>query len=207
VAAVTTSTLRSGSVRNQILDAAEQLMAERGFSATSVAEVCARSKLPVGSIYWHFKSKDGLLAAVMERGNERFFASLPDPAALPGSPREQFDAWFAANTATLSDRPLFLRLHLNLCLLDGTEETVADIVRRVRRTATTQIEHALRPWVAEFQPHQADQLTQQLAAYMLAVVDGSFIAQHVDNARIKPLLDQLHRFLCATVESGHQNIV
>lgn len=197
-----TTTPRVGplTVRNLILDAAEQLMAERGFSATSVSEVSAWSNLPVGSIYWHFKSKNGLLAAVMERGNEHSHASLPNPAALPGTPRERFDTWFAVNSERLAQRPLFLRLHLNMCLLDNTEETVAEIIRRVRRTAATRIEEALRPWIADHHSDGAEDLTRELAAYMQATVDGLFIAQHVDDYLIAPMLEQLRVSLCAAVE-------
>lgn len=194
------SNVGSEATQNDILDAAEQLMAERGFSATSIAEICAVSRLPVGSVYWHFKSKDGLLAAVIERGNERFFASLPDPTTLPGTPRERFDAWFAANTAMLAARPHFLRLHLSMCLLEETDVTVAVMIRRVRETAKAKIGRALGPWVAEFHPQRADQLTAQLATYMLATVDGLFIAQHTDAVQISGPLERLHDFLCAVVE-------
>ncbi|MBY4128162.1 TetR/AcrR family transcriptional regulator [Rhodococcus fascians] len=61
---------QSETTRNDILDAADQLMTERGFQGTSIAEICTTSKLPNGSVYRHFQNKNGLLAAVMERGSE-----------------------------------------------------------------------------------------------------------------------------------------
>jgi TetR/AcrR family acrAB operon transcriptional repressor len=61
--------------RRRILDAAEELFAERGFERTSFVDVSERSGISRGSIPWHFKNKDGLLMAVLERAIDRFMGS------------------------------------------------------------------------------------------------------------------------------------
>ena len=53
--------------RVRILDAATEIAAERGYEGTSIALVSAKCGLPASSIYWHFKDKDDLIAAVIER--------------------------------------------------------------------------------------------------------------------------------------------
>ena len=53
--------------RERILDAATEIAAERGYEGTSIALVSAKCGLPASSIYWHFKDKDDLMAAVIER--------------------------------------------------------------------------------------------------------------------------------------------
>src|ERR1700747_2898541 len=53
--------------RERILDAATEIAAERGYEGTSIALVSAKCGLPASSIYWHFKNKDDLIAAVIER--------------------------------------------------------------------------------------------------------------------------------------------
>lgn len=60
--------------RRRILDAAEQLFAERGFDRTSFVDIAERSGISRGSIPWHFKNKDGLVIAVVERAIERFMS-------------------------------------------------------------------------------------------------------------------------------------
>ncbi|MCA2176248.1 TetR/AcrR family transcriptional regulator [Nonomuraea glycinis] len=57
--------------RRRILDAAEELFAERGFDRTSFVDISERSGISRGSIPWHFKNKDGLVMAVVERAIER----------------------------------------------------------------------------------------------------------------------------------------
>lgn len=60
---------RRGAVtRERILDAAEELFAERGFDGTTLRDVAASVGIRNPSLYNHFESKDALYAAVLERG-------------------------------------------------------------------------------------------------------------------------------------------
>jgi AcrR family transcriptional regulator len=60
---------RKGAVtRERILDAAEQLFAERGFEGATLRDVATRVGIRNPSLYNHFDSKEGLYAAVLERG-------------------------------------------------------------------------------------------------------------------------------------------
>ena len=56
-----------GDSRERLLDAAEQLFAERGFDATSTRDIAARAGDTLGTLSYHFGSKDGLLAEVIRR--------------------------------------------------------------------------------------------------------------------------------------------
>jgi AcrR family transcriptional regulator len=102
--------------RRRIVDAAATLMAERGFAGTSIAAVSQRSGLPSGSIYWHFESKEALLAAVMEEGARRWFDALPRVDDLPTYPAQRTAALFEAVDASLESHPEFLRLLLLIAL-------------------------------------------------------------------------------------------
>jgi AcrR family transcriptional regulator len=53
--------------REQILDAAARMIAERGFWATSLREVGDACGITVAGVLHHFPSKDALLVAVLER--------------------------------------------------------------------------------------------------------------------------------------------
>lgn len=53
--------------RDQILDAATRVFAEKGYGGARMDDVVAAAGLSKGTVYWHYKSKDGLLAAVMRR--------------------------------------------------------------------------------------------------------------------------------------------
>jgi AcrR family transcriptional regulator len=66
--AAKTLSSEAGSTATRILDAAEDLFAERGFAGVSVREIAGRVGLNQASIYNHFPSKQALYEAVLERG-------------------------------------------------------------------------------------------------------------------------------------------
>ncbi len=66
----------SSTTRERILDEAMRLFSERGYSATSIAKIEAASGLTpgAGGLYHHFKSKEAILAAGIERRLSRLDA-------------------------------------------------------------------------------------------------------------------------------------
>jgi AcrR family transcriptional regulator len=53
--------------RERILDVAERLFGERGFPATPLRDITAEAGVNIASVNYHFGSKEGLLAEVLER--------------------------------------------------------------------------------------------------------------------------------------------
>jgi TetR/AcrR family acrAB operon transcriptional repressor len=53
--------------RSRILDAAERVFSERGVSRTSLEDIAQAAGVTRGAIYWHFKDKRDLFAAMVDR--------------------------------------------------------------------------------------------------------------------------------------------
>src|SRR5581483_10479047 len=53
--------------KQKILDAAERLIAEQGYDATSLRQIIGEAGVNLASIHYHFGSKEELLQAVVER--------------------------------------------------------------------------------------------------------------------------------------------
>ena len=53
--------------RNRILDAAEHVFSEHGVSRTSLEDIAQAAGVTRGAIYWHFKDKSDLFAAMVNR--------------------------------------------------------------------------------------------------------------------------------------------
>jgi len=62
--------------QERILRAAMEIMAERGYAATPTAEIAKRANVAEGTVFKHFKTKQGLLTAVVAPFVERFVAPL-----------------------------------------------------------------------------------------------------------------------------------
>ncbi len=54
--------------RNQILDAARQLLFSSGIDSISISRISDKAELGVGTIYFYFKSKEEIFAALQEEG-------------------------------------------------------------------------------------------------------------------------------------------
>ncbi len=53
--------------KRRILDAAEQLIGDKGFPSTSMRDITKAASVNLASVNYHFGSKEALLAAVLER--------------------------------------------------------------------------------------------------------------------------------------------
>jgi len=53
--------------KDRILDSAEQLFADQGFAATSLRQITTEANVNLAAVNYHFKSKESLLSAVIER--------------------------------------------------------------------------------------------------------------------------------------------
>lgn len=56
--------------RNEILDAAEELFGQKGFDKTSTNDILDKVKIARGTLYYHFKSKEEIMDALIERYND-----------------------------------------------------------------------------------------------------------------------------------------
>jgi TetR/AcrR family acrAB operon transcriptional repressor len=57
----------AAATREQLLDAAERVFRDHGVSRTTLAEVAAEAGVTRGAVYWHFRDKADLFAAMCER--------------------------------------------------------------------------------------------------------------------------------------------
>lgn len=78
-----TAPVAANGTAGKILDAAEALFAARGYSATSLGEVADRVGIRPPSLYNHFRNKEALYQAVLERLLETFSAPLEELARGP----------------------------------------------------------------------------------------------------------------------------
>ncbi len=61
---------------NQILDAATEVFAQKGFSKARMDDIAAESRLSKGALYLYFKSKDAIILALLDRMFRREMSAL-----------------------------------------------------------------------------------------------------------------------------------
>lgn len=96
--------------RMELVDAALRLFAEQGFRGTTIADIAAATGTAHGLVYHYFRSKEELLAAILER-----YSFLPQLRALlavsPTRPASEVLTEIAVGFSRMLDaRPELLRL-------------------------------------------------------------------------------------------------
>src|SRR6202030_2806511 len=78
--------------RTRLIETATKLAYGRGFRETSLADIAEAARVPVGNVYYYFKTKEELAEAVVERRLEEFRAARAEWDRL-SSPKERLLAF------------------------------------------------------------------------------------------------------------------
>jgi TetR/AcrR family transcriptional regulator, transcriptional repressor for nem operon len=82
--------------RQRLIDAACQVFYAQGVERTTLADVAAAAGIPLGNVYYYFKSKNDLITAVVEARMNEARTMLAWVEAAHDGPRERLKALFAA---------------------------------------------------------------------------------------------------------------
>jgi TetR/AcrR family transcriptional regulator, transcriptional repressor for nem operon len=80
------ATARSTDTRRGILDAAQRIMAHKGYSAVGINEVLAEAGVPKGSFYHYFASKDAFGEALLKSYFDEYVSDMDRVLARPDEP-------------------------------------------------------------------------------------------------------------------------
>ena len=111
----------------RVLDAAEDLFAEKGYSATSLGEVADRVGIRSPSLYNHFRNKEALYTAVLERLLDDFAGPMEELNSGPIT-QERVFVWLDTIVRKHHANPNLARL-LQHAALSGGPQTRALIDR------------------------------------------------------------------------------
>ena len=67
--------------KNEILDAADTLFAQKGFDNTSTGDILEMVGIARGTLYYHFKSKEDILDALIDRYNRQILSAAQEAAS------------------------------------------------------------------------------------------------------------------------------
>jgi len=141
---------------DRILDAAEDLFAAKGYSATSLGDVADRVGIRSPSLYNHFKNKEALYEAVLERLMVNFSAPLVELEQGPVT-HERVLEWLEVIVRQHHSNPNLARLLQHAALSGGpqTNELIERLFSPMFQTSTNRIEGGditllektgLQPW-------------------------------------------------------------
>src|SRR5579864_6002548 len=71
--------------RERLIEAAKEQFYRNGIARTTLADIAQRAQIPLGNVYYHFRTKDALIEAVIQAHLEELQSAfarwdlLPDP--------------------------------------------------------------------------------------------------------------------------------
>ena len=75
--------------RRNIVDAAQRIMSGKGFSAVGLNEILSSAKVPKGSFYHYFESKDALGEALLTEYFDDYLTDMDRTLNMPGQSAAQ----------------------------------------------------------------------------------------------------------------------
>ncbi|MFC4610194.1 TetR/AcrR family transcriptional regulator [Streptomyces maoxianensis] len=140
-----TSTRRRAT-RAKLYEAAVTLIAEQGFSATTVDEIAERAGVAKGTVYYNFKSKTELFEELLRYGVGLLTVSLQaaadETAERGGTKVEALDEMIRAGLGFIDRYPAFTQLYV--AELWRTNRAWQSTLLVVRQQAVAVVERVLR---------------------------------------------------------------
>lgn len=88
--------------RERLVAAAVQLLHQQGIERTTLADIATAADVPVGNVYYYFKTKDDVIAAVIELHAQQIRTTLAEIDARYRAPKSRLKA-MVAEFASRSD--------------------------------------------------------------------------------------------------------
>ncbi len=110
--------------KQQLLDAAADLFASKGYATTRIADICARAGVAKGLFYWYFDTKESLFAELvrtMRHALRRTQAAAMDPDA---DPVRRIRQGTEASVAFMAEH----RSYFALLDVERTDEAIAGVL-------------------------------------------------------------------------------
>ena len=99
-AGVTTATTeRRPGKRERLVASAIELLHQHGVERTTLADIATRADVPVGNVYYYFKTKDDIIAAVIDGYEQQITTTLAFIDAHHRSPKNRLKAFVREFTA------------------------------------------------------------------------------------------------------------
>jgi len=84
--------MNSNPKRERLVSAAAELFHRRGIASTSLADIAKHADIPIGNVYYYFKTKEELALAAVEKHREDLRAAYVNLDESLGDPRERLIA-------------------------------------------------------------------------------------------------------------------
>jgi TetR/AcrR family transcriptional regulator, transcriptional repressor for nem operon len=157
--------------RTRLLQAAEKVTYQHGFGRTAIADIAKEARVPLGNVYYYFKSKDEIGDAIVELRVSRFRKLLQELSQAE-SPQERLCAFVQIK---IKNRESLARAG---CPVGTMCSELHKHGGAVARKSTTLFADALGWMEAQFQELGKGSESRGLAIHLLSATQGVSVLAH-----------------------------
>jgi len=172
--------------KERLMDAAQQLMLSKGFSATTVDEICETAKLTKGSFFHYFKSKDELGKELLTRYCADNRRCMTEWVGADPDPLQRVYAYIDSVIKAGTESP-----RTEGCLLGMFAQELCDLNPEIQATCKQEFAGWAKAFGGELAKAKAKYAPkkafdpQELAEHLIATMEGSMIlAKAQQDARV-----------------------
>ena len=114
--------------RQQILDAAQSVFAQKGFEGASIKDLARAARISPGLLYWYFKDKTDLFTSLFSERIEAGFGVMPETVSFD-LPPEEFLRQFGRFYIGLIEQPMNTALFK---VMIANAQTFPAVVRQIQ---------------------------------------------------------------------------
>ncbi|UCH33643.1 MAG: TetR/AcrR family transcriptional regulator [Armatimonadota bacterium] len=116
--------------KERIMEAAERLFADQGYSATSVGQIAEAARVNRALLYYYFKNKRDLYWAIIHCGLEEVLALLADANRAPGGAWQRVERFVRSYCELLVTRHNLVRIVFREMTGTGEQEQLGLPIQR-----------------------------------------------------------------------------
>jgi TetR/AcrR family transcriptional repressor of nem operon len=157
---------RKNDKRDRLIDAANDLIYQQTFNATTLADIAAKANVPLGNVYYYFKTKDDILKAVIQKRSAELQAQFSAFEEAHPQAKDRLRAFIESNVETSETTAQYG------CTLGSLCQELGKFTGELSNIAA-ELMHRTLEWVeAQFKTMGKGEQSTVLAKYLVGSLQG-----------------------------------
>jgi AcrR family transcriptional regulator len=169
--------------KNQILDAASTVFARLGFYEARMDDIVAESRLSKGALYWYFKSKDAIIAGLLERLFNHELAGLRALEGAEGPVGDRLRVYTRQTGARVEQMQFLSAIAFEFYAIAGRQAGVRRALKEYFATYEDVLTRLVRQGMARGEFRAVDPAAT--ARTLVALYEGTALLWFIDPQRVR----------------------
>ena len=169
--------------RAEIVDAAARVFSRKGFNGASMDDIVQETGLSKGLLYWYFKGKDAIIAAILERLFRPELKRARSLVAAPGTARKRLMGLSEAVVKEIELAERFMPITFEFYSLAFRNRTVRQFFQEFFRVFVQAVQEVIEQGILAGEFQRVD--SREIAVAMTACFEGALLLWVFDPRMVK----------------------